>query len=118
MECFNALKCFDAGDFGQGHAQGGTREHKRTRLHVLERLRAKSPPLPADLANDWDWFKKNWDDAWLRCMHSTRRGSWGSQFRDMIMDLMARTRSGEPNVLANWMVQECRRYLVMPALRI
>jgi hypothetical protein len=118
VECFNALKSFDAGDFGQGHPHGGTREHKRTRLHVLERLRAKSPPLPADLANDWEWFKKNWDDARLRNMHPTRRGSWGSQFRDMIMELMARTRSGEPDVLAKWMVQECRRYLAMPELRI
>ena len=118
VECFNALKSFDAGDFGQSHPNGGTREHKRARLQVLERLRARSSPLPAELANDWEWFKKQWDDARLRCMDAKNRGSWGSQFRDIILNLLDRTKKGESNVLAKWMAQEMHQYLAVPELRI
>jgi uncharacterized MnhB-related membrane protein len=118
VECFNAVKSFDAADFGQGHPRGGTRDHKRARMQVLERLRSRSAPLPAELANDWEWFKVNWDDARLRRLHSSRRDAWGSIFRDIILELLDKTKKGEPDVLAKWMAQECREYLAMPVLRI
>ncbi len=118
VECFNTVKSFDAADFGQGHPRGGTREHKRTRMEVLERLRSRSAPLPAELANDWEWFKVNWDDARLRRLHHSRRDAWGSIFRDIILGLLDKTKKGEPNVLAKWMAEECREYLAMPILRI
>ncbi len=118
VECFNTVKSFDAADFGQGHPRGGTRDHKRTRMQVLERLRSRSAPLPAELANDWEWFKVNWDDARLRRLHHTRRDAWGSIFRDIILELLDKTKKGEPNVLAKWMAKECREHLAMPVLRI
>ncbi len=118
VEAFNALKSFDAKDFGQGHPKGGTAEHRRARMQVLERLRAKSAPLPADLANDWEWFKTHWDVARLDRLHHSRRDAWGSIFRDIVLAVLDRTKKGEHNALAKWMVQECREYLVMPVLRI
>ena len=65
MDSLHALKTFEAADFGHTHPKGGLQEHRRSRLQVLERLRLRSEPLPADLANDWEWFKKNWDAARL-----------------------------------------------------
>ena len=46
VECLEAVKTFDAADLGQGHAKGGSAEHVRNRMQVLERLRIRFPPLP------------------------------------------------------------------------
>ena len=85
---------------------------------MLERLHARSSALAAELANDWEWFKKNRDDARLRCMDAKNRGSWGSQFRDIILNLLYRTTKCESNALAKWMAQEMHQFLAVPKLRI
>ena len=75
VESLTALKCFEIADLGQGHAAGGTAEHIRNRMNVLDRIKQRSAPLPPEQANDWDWFRKNgtrvgWNfcpkrDAWF-----------------------------------------------------
>ena len=61
VESLNALKRWTAEDFGQGNARGGTKAHAANRLEVLERLRRRSPGLPPELANDWNFFTRTWD---------------------------------------------------------
>ena len=41
VECLNSAKSFETSDFGQGHPKGGTAEHKKNRMQVLERLRLR-----------------------------------------------------------------------------
>ena len=41
---------------GQGHKTGGARAHLAARVAVLERLRARAPPLPPDLDALWPVF--------------------------------------------------------------
>ncbi len=55
-----AFETYETVDFGQGHKRGGTQEHRRKRLRVLERPPHRSELSPADWANDWEWYKKHW----------------------------------------------------------
>ncbi len=48
VECLNSVKIFEISDFRQGHPTGGTAEHTRNRMQVLERLRLRFPPLPQE----------------------------------------------------------------------
>ena len=117
-ECLNAMKSFETQDLGQGHPQGGTAEHHRNRMQVLDRIRLRGSPLPAEQANDWRWFIKNWDQARIRSLHERVRGSWGATFKDIATDLLNRIRSGEHDALSKWMAAEGRRHLGVPALRV
>ena len=118
VECLDAVKKFETGDLGQGHLTGGTAEHRRTRMQVLERLRRRFPPLPAEQQNDWEWFKSRWDKARLLRLHALNRGGWGSLFRDEMLVLLRRLREGESAALSRWMATQSRQYLAMPALSV
>ena len=37
VECMNALRSFEVTDLGNGHVAGGTAEHVRNRMNVLNR---------------------------------------------------------------------------------
>jgi hypothetical protein len=52
LENVRALRRFDIADLGRRHPQGGTKQHVEHRLDILERVKAKSEPLPAELEND------------------------------------------------------------------
>ena len=56
VECMKALKRWNASDLGQGHLQGGTKQHAKNRAEVLQRLRLRAGTLPAVLENDF--FRK------------------------------------------------------------
>ena len=117
VECQEALKSFEASDLGGGHKTGGTREHAANRRKVLDRLRARAQPLPPDLANDWDWFCRRWDQARLALLPAWQRPGWGAAFKDIankILDDLKR----DGNALAVWMRQERREHLAKPALRL
>ena len=49
-------KTFSIVDFGQGHKLGGTKKHLDARVAALNRLKLRSPPLPADLDAEWNKF--------------------------------------------------------------
>ena len=87
-ECKKSLKSWTAAEFGQGHCDGGTKRHARNRLDALERLRKRAPPLPPDLANQWDFFVGNWDRFRLGGLRM--RAAWGSQFLNLVNELLGR----------------------------
>ena len=118
VECLNTVKSFETSDFGQGHPKGGTAEHKKNRMQVLERVRMRFPPLPPEQANDWEWFKPRWDKSRLDKFHVDVKGAWGAQFRIEIVALLQRLRDGDVQALSRWMADQSREYLCMPALRI
>ena len=117
VECENALKSWDLDDLGQGHGGGGTKAHQRTRATILERLRARSKPLPPDLANDWNWFVKHWDSARVNMLHAWQKDGWASDFLNIVKDLASKLRDDE-DALAKWMRRERRMYLSAPALQL
>ena len=109
VECMDSLKSWTAAEFGQGHGDGGTRRHARNRHDVLERLRRRAPPLPPDLANQWEFFVGNWDRFRLGGLRV--RAAWGSQFLNIVNELLARMSapSVEGNPFADWMRKELRK---------
>ena len=118
VECLNSVKSFETSDFGQGHPKGGTAEHKKNRMQVLERLRLRFPPLPPEQANDWEWFKPRWDKARQDKFHVSVKGAWAAQFRNEIVRLLEGLRDGDVQALSRWMADQSRDFLCMPALRV
>ena len=117
VECEKAVKSWDLDDLGQGHAHGGTRQAARNRMAILERVRTRSKPLPADLANDWQWFLKHWDAARIQWLRPVQRNAWAADFVGIVKELLRRLRENE-DALAIWMKRERERYLCAPALRL
>ena len=117
-ETMSSLKSYEAKDLGQGHPKGGTAEHVRNRMHVLDRLKLRAAPLLPEQQNDWAWFKSNWDRARLRRLPELRRASWGSQFKDMVLELLDHIGQGRHDALSRWMSHQCREFLGVAALRI
>jgi hypothetical protein len=97
---------------------GGTAAHRANRMQVLERLRRRFPPLPAEQQNDWEWFKTRWDKARLLGLHALNRNAWGSLFRDEMLKILKRLQEGDTAALSRWMAAESRRHLAMPALSV
>ena len=117
VECEKALKSWDLDDLGQGHPSGGTRTHAKERMAILERVRARSKPLPPDLANDWSWFLKHWDLARVNMLQEWQKTGWAADFLKIVKDLLSKLREDE-DALATWMRRERRQFLCAPALRL
>ena len=118
VECMNALRSFEVTDLGNGHVAGGTAEHVRNRMNVLDRLRLRFPLLDPEQQNDWEWFKQRWDHARINRMDPKVRDSWGHNFKEMALRLLRQLRDGDTNALSRWMDNECRQYLAGPSLRV
>ena len=80
-ECLTALKSYELQDLGQGHLAGGSAEHVKNRMNVLDRIKQKAAPLPPELANDWGRFKKHWDRYNLQVLLKEKKwfGHMGSK---------------------------------------
>ena len=117
VECEQALKSWDLNDLGQGHASGGTRQHAKNRMAILDRVRARSKPLPPDLANDWQWFLKHWDTARVSMLRPVQRNAWAADFLAIAKRLLARLEDDE-DALARWMRRERAAHLCAPAIRL
>ena len=85
VEYLNAVKSFETSDLGQGPPKGGTAEHRKNRMQVLERFRLRFRPLPSEQANDWEWFKSRWDKARQDKLHDAVKGELGTQFKNKIV---------------------------------
>ena len=117
-ETMSSLKSYETADLGQGHPRGGTAEHVRNRMHVLDRLKLRAAPLLPEQQNDWAWFKANWDRARLQRLPENRRDSWGSQFKDMVLEILDHIGQGRHDALSRWMSHQSREFLGVAALRI
>jgi hypothetical protein len=118
VECLDAVKKFETSDLGQGHVTGGTKENFKHRMQVLERLRRRFPPLPAEQQNDWEWFTPRWDRARLARLHHLNKNAWGSQFKNEVLVILQSLRDGDELALSRWMAVQSREFLCIPALRV
>ena len=118
VESMDALKAFPDDAIGVGHKDGGTKAHRDARQDILRRLRLRAAPLPPDLDNDWEWFVQQWDKRRVEHLPELDKCTWGYRFRETILGLLGRIRKDEPDVLAKWMRDECRRYLHLPQLHL
>jgi hypothetical protein len=116
-ECLIALKSFEASDLGQGHKNGGTHEHFRARMQVLDRIRLRGKPLRPEQDNDWDWFKRFWDKNRVGILPDDQKAAWGSEFKNIANALLRRIADGECDALSKWMASESSLHLNRPALR-
>ena len=105
-DCLAAVRSFDLGDLGQGHAREGNAAHRRNRFAVLDRIRMRSP-LPPALDNDWTRFKCLWDRQQVAFLGGAAN-SWGVRFRDIAAKLLEKIQGGEADVLAQWMKRQSR----------
>ncbi len=117
VECRQALKRYELIDLGAGHPKGGSKTHVRNRMEVMERIMRKGDPLPPDLANDWEWFKRKYD------LHGARRmripQAWAAKFVRIMHGLLDDIERGNGATVARWMRIELRHALTgAPALRV
>ena len=112
------MKSFETSDFGQGHAKGGTAEHKKNRMQVLERLHLRFPPLPPEQAHGWKWSKPQWDKSRLAKFHDAVKGASGAQFKNEVGALSQRLHVGDVQALSGWMADQSRDFLCLSALRV
>ena len=80
-------------------------------------MRARSKPLPPDLANDWSWFLKHWDTARVNMLQPWQKDGWAGDFLAIVKDLVAKLLQ-DSDALATRMRRERRLYLCAPALRL
>jgi hypothetical protein len=110
-ESLTALRSFEIADLGQGHAAGGSAEHIRNKMNVLDRIKQRAAPLPPDQANDWEWFRERWDKNSVERLPKERRPVWGFTFKNIAVHLLTKIKNGENDALSRWMAQECREHL-------
>ena len=75
---------FTTANLGQGHAKGGTRNHRDMREICLERLRLRSPPLKLELRARWDEFKTKY----AQWMGDNYKAAVGIRFLEKIRDVL------------------------------
>ena len=116
-ESLTVLRSFETADLGHGHPRGGTADHIRNRMNVLDRVRARAAPLPIEQHNDWQWFKKRWDKTRLELLPPAHRPVWAVTFKDIAVRLLNEISNGDYNALSRWMAEESRLHFGAAALR-
>ena len=109
-----AVKSYTVEMLGNGKKKGGTAQHHKARLEVLQRVRLIAD-LSLDQANDWDYFKVTWDKE----MAEAKGEEWGALFAEIVQHVLDELSTGNRNALSDFMHQETHRVLgAIPALRV
>ncbi len=109
-----APKGFDGVTLGGGQAGGGRAACRRARRELLDRVIAKSAPLPADIAANLD---RIWPacDAALAAEHGPR---WGYIFRDDMRALVPEAEGPLAGSVAAWLQRHRRRFVTKPEILV
>ena len=78
-----AIKVYSLEELGKHHKKGGTKEHRKARMEVLERIRTCAE-LSARQTGAWDFFKTSWD----REMANMHRGHWAELFAQFTQNII------------------------------
>ena len=115
LESMAELKRFAPEMLGNGLSNGGPVKCRDCRFEVLNRLRSHGVEFSAQQANDWSWFKKEWDDK----MKTTWNKEWGLKFAEMVQHLAEELEKGNASAVADFMYTEtCRVLSDVPTLRV
>ena len=116
-ESMTVLRSFETADLGHGHPGGGSADHIRNRMNVLDRVRARAAPLPPEQHNDWQWFRKRCDKTRVGLLPPAHRPVWAVTFKDIALRLLEKMENGDHNAVSRWMAEESRIHLGAAALR-
>ena len=109
-----AVKVYSLEELGHGNKKGGTKQHQKARMDVLDRLR-RAAELSAQQTGAWDFFKTSWD----REMSNIHLGDWAELFAEMVQNVLNDLYDGRSNALSVFMDNETRRILPeIPALAV
>ena len=78
-----AARGYALSQLGQGKNNGGTKDHQKNRLDVLDRVRSVAELSPSQ-ADQWVPFRIAWDEQ----MAALHQENWGSFFSEMVMALL------------------------------
>ena len=113
-ESFEAIKSFSPEMLGDGKKGGGTAQHRKARMEVLDRLGTHGT-VSAQQRNDWQWFKEEWDKE----MSAQKGETWGATFAEAVQSVMLDLRSGKSSAVSEFMYTETKRVLShVPVLRV
>ena len=85
---------------------GGTTEHQKRRLDVLDRIRAVSH-LTIPQAETWTVFRRAWDEK----RRYAENLEWGRVFAEETQQLLNDMHNGSKDVVSKWMESERKRIL-------
>ena len=88
-ECKHALKQFTLPDLGEGSINAGGAKARDRRFEVLDRLRRMRAGLSPAQKNDWEWFKKTWDQE----MVNQHGKNWAALFARWMQEVLDDNRS-------------------------
>ena len=99
---------------GGGKKKGGSAQHQKARLEVLERVRLIAELLPKQ-RNDWEYFRMNWDKQ----MADNHGEDWAEMFAEMIQHVLDELSAGHSNAFSAFMHKETQRVLTdVPVLQL
>ena len=102
---FNSIKFFDPAMLGQGKDNGGTRQHALARMDLMDRVKAKFPPLLPRNEVNYEQFKRRFDHVLSR-ITGYKGGAYGSFFLGEMKRLVNRRQAGHLDAFDVWMNQQ------------
>ena len=102
---FNSIKLFDPVMLGQGKDNGGTRQHALARMDLMDRVKAKFPPLLPRNEVNYEQFKRRFDHVLSR-ITGHNGGAFGSFFLGEMKRLVNRRQAGHLDAFDVWMNQQ------------
>ena len=93
---------YDAGDLGQGRCAGGVKVHQRNRFELFVRVANRFDNLEPDNHNNLDNIFQRIDRHRRNEGSKFKTMSYGSRFRDDMLDLLRRHDQGEQDAMNGW----------------
>ena len=104
MACGAAIKAFSLCMLGANDAKAGGAQARKNRWEVLNRLARNGAALSAQQQNDFDLWKRCWDEA----MVEEHKGKWADTFAGWMQNIVD---SPEANAFSAFMHAETNRVL-------
>ena len=104
LACNAALKTFSLAMLGGNDNKAGGAAARKNRFEVLDRLARGGVALSPEQRNDFDLWKRSWDDA----MVEEHKGKWAETFAGWMQSIVE---SSETNAFSAFMHAETNRVL-------
>ena len=109
-----AVKAYSLETLGKGKKNGGSQQHQKARLEVLQRVR-KAAELSPEQTTQWEFFRTSWD----REMAEAHGEDWAELFAQLVQQVLNDMTEGRSNALSVFMHNETSRVLAdTPALLV
>ncbi len=109
-----AKHAYTLAELGQGHAKGGTAEHKKRRMDILRRVARLGDDLPDAEAADFTRWVKRLDDQ----MQFQHQGAWPLRFQVEMNRIINAIKEGNNRAFVSYHAKMTRDHLGEPSLVI